>query len=95
MKATIALFCFTAAVAYAVAAVPPKSPIIDNGPLDPRCVKPYDCHGDGTWVFYYNTTKGCLKWRLGRDCVGNGNYETLQECLENCAGAPGKQVKSG
>uniref|UniRef100_V5HJ30 Putative secreted protein n=1 Tax=Ixodes ricinus TaxID=34613 RepID=V5HJ30_IXORI len=55
MKATIAVLCFLVAVAYTIVVEANRvSHPIDEDALDPRCVRPENCPGNGKVVSYYD-----------------------------------------
>nr|AAM93631.1 putative secreted protein [Ixodes scapularis] len=96
MKATIAVLCVLVAVAYTIVVeARMKSHPIDNGPLDPKCVKPRECPGTSQTVSYYNPEAGCQLIQLGANCTDNGNYKTLGECNKHCLPAPGTPSRLG
>uniref|UniRef100_V5GSW5 Putative tick kunitz 60 n=1 Tax=Ixodes ricinus TaxID=34613 RepID=V5GSW5_IXORI len=66
---------------------------IDEGALNPKCVKPPDCPGNDRTVYYYNRKGGCKSIQLGANCTDNGNYEKLEDCNKYCLPPPGKQAR--
>uniref|UniRef100_A0A0K8RL13 Putative salivary kunitz domain protein n=1 Tax=Ixodes ricinus TaxID=34613 RepID=A0A0K8RL13_IXORI len=94
MKATIAVLCFLVAVAYAIVvdAMIVSRPI-DEGALNPKCVKPKDCPGNDRTVYYYDPQGGCKSIQLKANCTDNGNYDNLKDCNKNCPPPPGKEAR--